>query len=110
MRAAARETELRRLRAALARGDRGALHALLEKFAHPSDLADLLEELEEPQRARVLAVLAEDPARAAEALAEMEPEEHPEDALATLSPERLAAVVAELDDDDAADMIAPAIA
>ena len=55
---------------------------------------------------RVLGVLApEDPALAAEALAEMEPEEHPEDSLAALHPDQIAAVVAELSDDDAADMI-----
>ena len=97
---------LERLRQLLEAGDDAGLRAFLDEFSHGSDLADLLEELNEDDRVRVLAVLApEDPALAAEALAEMEPEEHPEESLAALEPEQIAAVVAELSDDDAADMI-----
>lgn len=100
-------TPLERLRQLLEAGDDAGLRAFLDEFSHGSDLADLLEELDEDDRVRVLAVLApEDPALAAEALAEMEPEEHPEESLAALDPEQIAAVVAELSDDDAADMIA----
>ena len=97
---------LERLRQLLEAGDDAGLRAFLDEFSHGSDLADLLEELDEDDRVRVLGVLApEDPALAAEALAEMEPEEHPEESLAALEPEQIAAVVAELSDDDAADMI-----
>jgi magnesium transporter len=99
-------TALERLRELLEAGDDEGLRAFLEEISHGSDLADLLEELDEDDRLRVLQVLApEDPALAAEALAEMEPEEHPEDSLAALHPDDIAAVVAELSDDDAADMI-----
>ena len=95
-----------RLRDLLDAGDDDGLRAFLDEFSHGSDLADLLEELDDDDRVRVLGVLApEDPALAAEALAEMEPEEHPEDSLAALHPDQIAAVVAELSDDDAADMI-----
>ncbi len=99
-------TPIERLRELLEAGDDDGLRAFLDEFAHGSDLADLLEELDEDDRVQVLRVLApEDPALAAEALAEMEPEEHPEESLAALHPEEIAAVVAELSDDDAADMI-----
>lgn len=93
-----------RLQDLLVDGDLDALGTFLSNF-HPTDLADLLEELDEEDRAQVVSVLADDPALAAEALAEMEWEEHPEDSLAALGPEQIAAVVAELSDDDAADMI-----
>ena len=97
---------LERLQELLEAGDDAGLRAFLDEFSHGSDLADLLEELDEDDRVRVLGVLApEDPALAAEALAEMEPEEHPEESLAALEPDHIAAVVAELSDDDAADMI-----
>lgn len=96
-----------RLRDLLEDGGEAELRAFLDEITHGSDLADLLEELDEDDRIRVIAVLApRDPALAAEALAEMEPEEHPEESLAALDPEQIAAVVAELSDDDAADMIA----
>ena len=88
----------------LAGPDVGRLRIFLSDF-HPSDLADLLEELGDDERARVVEALAADPALAAETLAEMEWEEHPEDSLAALAPEQLAAVVAELSDDDAADLL-----
>lgn len=95
---------LDRLHELLAAGDDAALGEFLSDF-HAPDLADLLEALDEDDRARVVGVLAEDPALAAEALAEMEWEEHPEESLAALEPEQMAAVLAELSDDDAADMI-----
>jgi len=99
-------TPLERLRDLLEAGDDAGMRAFLDEISHGSDLADLLEELDEDDRVRVLGVLApEDPALAAEALAEMEPEEHPEESLAALHPDDIAAVVAELSDDDAADMI-----
>jgi magnesium transporter len=96
---------LDRLHELLAAGDDVALGAFLSDF-HGPDVADLLEALDEDDRARVVGVLgAEDPALAAEALSEMDWEEHPEDSLAALEPEQMAAVLAELSDDDAADMI-----
>ncbi|MDP9349127.1 MAG: magnesium transporter [Gemmatimonadota bacterium] len=98
------ENSLERLHELLARGDEDALREFLSDF-HPSDLADLIEELDDGERAAVFSVLAEDPALAAEALAEMEWEEHPEESLAALEPEQMAAVLAELSDDDAADLI-----
>lgn len=94
------------LRDLLEGGSEARLRAFLEQIQHGSDLADLLEQLEDEDRVRVLQLLApDDPALAAEALAEMEPDEHPEDSLAALNPAQIAAVVAELSDDDAADMI-----
>ena len=95
-----------RVRALLDAGDEAELHAFLTSLAHPSDVADLLEQLDEDDRVRVLVALADEPELAAEALAEMEPDEHPEESLAALEPEQMAAVVAEMSDDDAADMIA----
>jgi magnesium transporter len=94
------------LRELLEAGDDSALHAFLDTFSHGSDIADLLEQLDEDDRVRVLSALApEDPGLAADALSEMEPDEHPEESLAALDPHDIAAVVAELSDDDAADMI-----
>jgi magnesium transporter len=98
------ETPLVRLNELIAAGDDEALYTFLAAF-HPSDLADLLEELDEDERQQVLRALAPDPALAAEALAEMEWEEHPEESLAALAPEQIASLVAELADDDAADII-----
>lgn len=96
---------LERLHELIAAGDEPGLGEFLSQF-HPSDIADLLEALDEDDRARVVRVLtAADPALVAEALAEMEWEEHPEESLAGLEPEQLAAVLAELSDDDAADII-----
>jgi magnesium transporter len=102
------DTEIQRLEhleGLLADGDLAAVREYLASFPHASDVADLLEGLDEEERARAMSVLADDPARAAEALAEMEWEEHPEESLAALEPEQIAAVVAELSDDDAADII-----
>jgi magnesium transporter len=93
------------LESLLEEGDLGAVREYLTSFPHPSDVADLLEGLDEDSRAVAMSVLAQDPVLAAEALAEMEWEEHPEESLAALEPEQIAAVVAELSDDDAADII-----
>jgi len=93
------------VRELLEAGDEDALHAFLVALPHPSDVAALLDQLDEDDRVRVLVALTDEPALAAEALAEMEPDEHPEDSLAALGSEQIAAVVAELSDDDAADMI-----
>ena len=95
---------LERIRQLIRSGEHAELHALLLPF-HPSDLADLIEELDEEERREVLVALAPEPALAAEALAEMEWDEHPEDALAALEPEQIASLVAQLSDDDAADII-----
>jgi magnesium transporter len=98
------ENPLERLHALIEQGDQEALREFVSDF-HPSDLADLIEELDDEERALVFSVLADDPALAAEALAEMEWEEHPEESLAAMEPEQMAAVLAELSDDDAADLI-----
>ena len=95
---------LARVQDLLAGGDAQQLRSFLTEF-HPSDLADLLEELPDEQRTEVVRALAAAPALAAETLAEMEWEEHPEESLAALGPKDLAAVVAELSDDDAADLL-----
>lgn len=95
---------LERIRELIAAGDTAQLHDLLLPY-HPSDIADLLAELDEEQQRIVLVSLAGQPALAAEALAEMEWDEHPEEALALLEPEQIASLVAQLSDDDAADII-----
>lgn len=97
-------TPVERLHELLISGDQDTLHDFLTQF-HPSDLADLLEELDDDDRRMVLLALAPAPALAAEALAEMEWEEHPEDSLAALEPQQIASLLAELSDDDAADII-----
>ncbi|MDQ3388244.1 MAG: magnesium transporter, partial [Gemmatimonadota bacterium] len=94
-----------RLNTLIAEDDDQALGAFLAAF-HPSDLADLIEELEDEERGVVVRILlAVDPALAAEALAEMEWTENPGESLAALPPEEIAAVMAELSDDDAVDII-----
>lgn len=86
--------------------DLAGIAALLGELPHASDVAQVLEALGDEDRTRVLSVVVDaQPAVAAEALAEMEPEEHPEETLASLEPEQIAAVVAELSDDDAADIL-----
>lgn len=95
---------LERLRTLLARGDAEQLRGFLSDF-HGADLADLIEALEDDERRAVVRALVVDPALVAEALSEMELEEHPEASLAGLDPAQIAAVVAELSDDDAADLI-----
>lgn len=92
------------IRRLLEAGDAAALHDFLVPI-HASDVADLLEELDDDDRRAVLLALAAQPALAAEALAEMEWEEHPEESLASLEPAQIASLVAELSDDDAADII-----
>ncbi|KPK75977.1 MAG: hypothetical protein AMS25_17820, partial [Gemmatimonas sp. SM23_52] len=77
------------------------LRSFLEAF-HPSDLADLIEALEEEERAPVLRVLPDE--IASETLAEMEEVGRPEDLLLA-DPARIAELVSELSDDDAADLI-----
>lgn len=101
-RTAEMEEQADRLSELLRKGDTHALAKLVEDV-HPSDLADILEGLEEAQRVQVLEFLP--PAVAAEALAEMEGVERPEELLAQLEPGRLAEVVEEMPDDDAADLI-----
>ncbi len=95
---------LARLHELIAAREEGPLHDFLAEF-HPSDIADLIEELDDDERGIVFRALAPAPALAAEALAEMEWEEHPEDSLAALDPIQIASLIAELADDDAADLI-----
>lgn len=102
--AADEANRLDRLLALLRDGTKAELRTFLVAF-HPSDLAALLEELGDADRKRILEVLTADPALAAEALVEMAWEEHPEDSLAALEPEQIAALIYELSDDDAADII-----
>ena len=99
------ELRVDHLRSLLEEGDLPGVREYLSSFPHASDVADLLEGLDDEERGVAMSVLADDPALAAEALAEMEWEEHPEESLAALEPEQIAAVVAELSDDDAADII-----
>jgi len=71
---------------------------------HASDIADLVEHIEEPDRRLEFLHLL--PAElASDALAEMEEDEHPGELLAQMEPHRIAEVVEELADDDAADLI-----
>ena len=70
---------------------------------HPSDLADVVEQLDESERGLLLDLI---PAGlASDALSEMEDEERPHELLAAMEPGRIAEVVGELADDDAADLI-----
>lgn len=94
---------LERLEALLEADDRTALRAFLEEL-HPSDIADLIEHFEEEaDRVRILDLLAAE--LASETLAEMEAHEHPEDILVALDPARIGALLDELSNDDAADII-----
>ena len=71
---------------------------------HPSDIADLLASVpEEPQRLQVLKALPTDVA--SETLAEMEEDEDRAELLTALSARRGAALLHELADDDAADLL-----
>lgn len=96
------EQQAIRLQELLKRGDSVELQELVGNV-HASDLADLLERLEEGQRLRLLDLLPS--ATAADVLSEMEDLEHPEALLASLQPEKLAEIVEEMPDDDAADLI-----
>ncbi|MDH3685184.1 MAG: magnesium transporter [Myxococcales bacterium] len=84
-------------------GDVDAILGWVEDL-HASDLADVIEHLEDDRaRIRLLDLL---PAElASDALAEMEEEEDPSGLLARMEPERIAELVEELADDDAADLI-----
>jgi magnesium transporter len=86
----------------LAREDGTALTGLLHTL-HPSDLADLVEHLDESQRLNLIAYLPSD--LVADTLAEMEDVERPGELLLLLAPSRAAAIVQEMADDDAADVI-----
>ena len=71
---------------------------------HPSDLADVIEHLDDDRdRLRLLELIPA--ALASDALAEMDDEEHPAELLAQMEPGRIAELVEELADDDAADLI-----
>lgn len=93
--------EAERVLPLLERGAAAELRAYLEPF-HPSDLADLIESLEEPLRPLVLELLSDEVA--SDTLAEMEEIAHPEDLLLA-DPTRVAELVQELSDDDAADLL-----
>ena len=92
--------ELQRL---LESGDVDVILGWVEEL-HPSDLADIIEHLDgEEDRLRLLELL---PAElASETLAEMEGDEDPGRLLAQMEPDRIAELVDELADDDAADLI-----
>jgi len=86
----------------LARGEGETLRPYLESL-HGSDLADLIETLDEEQRVELVHFL---PAElAADALAEMEDVEKPAELLMQLKPDRIAEIVEEMADDDAADIL-----
>lgn len=92
--------EIRRL---LNGGDSEAVLDLVGKL-HASDVADILEHLEtDAEQLAFLRLLP--PALASDALAEMDEEEGPAELLARLEPATIAALVDELADDDAADLI-----
>lgn len=95
------EANVDRVRHLLDEGESEILRSYLQAF-HPSDLADLIESLAEAERAPVLRVLPDE--LASETLAEMDEGAHPEDLLLA-DPERVAELVGELSDDDAADII-----
>lgn len=95
------ETRFEELRALLT-GEGEALDRHLADL-HASDIADLIEELDQEERLRVLRRLA--PEVAADALSEMEEVEEPAELLLLLDPGHIAAIVEEMADDDAADII-----
>ena len=97
-----RQLLIEEIRVRLAADDTDALIALVEPL-HPSDMADVLEHVEEAERLAVLEVIPA--ALASDALAEMEEEEKPGELLASMEPGRIAEIVEELADDDAADLI-----
>ena len=82
--------------------------ALFVRRAHdfePADLADVLTALDDKERLAVVEAL---PAElSSQALAEMPEEAHASETLAALDPGRAAAIVRELDDDDAAGRSGP---
>ncbi len=97
------QERLTRLEELLDRDDREGLRSLLTDL-HPSDIADLIENFEEEEeRVGLLELLPAD--LASETLAEMEAHQHPEEILVALTPARISALLEELSDDDAADII-----
>jgi len=97
------DLELGDLQALAERGDTTSLLKALEGI-HPSDVADLVESLEDDDlRLAVIRALPRE--IASDTLAEMEVAEHPEELLAAMPPPESAALVLELDDDDAADLM-----
>jgi probable rRNA maturation factor len=91
------------LEALIAAGDARAIQDALAGL-HPSDVADLVESLEDDEkRLFVIRQLPEE--QASETLAEMEEAEHPAELLAALGPVKGAALVHELEIDDAADLM-----
>jgi len=96
-----REVRLDELRALLAVGG-SALEERIDDL-HASDVADLIEGLDEAERLVLLRRLR--PEVAADALSEMEEVERPAELLLQLDPGQIAAIVEEMADDDAADII-----
>jgi magnesium transporter len=86
----------------LEQGNPEALRPYLDSL-HPSDLADIIEHLDEAQRVQLVSYLPSDVA--ADTIAEMEEVERPGQLLLRLEPERMAQIVEEMADDDAADVI-----
>ena len=83
--------------------DAAALVRVLRPL-HASDVADVVEALDgDDDRAFLLDALPA--ARASATLAEMDEESEPEELLASFGQDRITAIVATLDDDDAADLI-----
>ncbi len=101
-RAASIERALDELRRLL---DEGQADAVREYAAglHPSDIADLIEHLDEAHRIRLIELLPT--SSAAGALAAIEEVQRPGELLARLPAPRAAAIIDELADDDAADLI-----
>jgi magnesium transporter len=97
------QQRLLRLERLLEQGEREPLRAMLVEL-HPSDIADLIENFEEEEeRVAILDLLPAD--LASETLAEMEAHQHPEEILVALTPARIGALLDELSNDDAADII-----
>lgn len=92
-----------RLRELVEAGDLSSLGDLLPDL-HPSDVADVLSSLEEEARVELIRALPIE--LASEALAEMDAHEERGDILAALAPEQGAELLQELEDDDAAGLIA----
>jgi magnesium transporter len=98
------ETLIAELRQLIESGESERLQEILAGM-HPSDVADLVESIDDSAR-RVAFIRALPSELASETLSEMEEGEQPAELLAALGPVEGAALVHELDDDDAADLIA----
>ncbi|HET7602643.1 MAG TPA: magnesium transporter [Gemmatimonadales bacterium] len=83
----------------------GALTEAVARAAacEPADLADVLGELDAEERLQLVAALPADVA--SQALVAMSEDAHAEDTLAALPPSLAGAIVRELDDDDAAELL-----